>query len=290
MSGDNLNNTIVVKNLSKDYGDHKAVKEISFNIKKGTIFGFLGPNGAGKSTTIKMLTCQLKPTSGQGYINGYDITKNEIDIKKKIGVVFESQNLYEDFTVVENLDFFRRLYGSPKEKINEVLQMVGMEEYKKDKIKTFSKGMKQKILISRALLNDPEILFLDEPSSGLDPHSAREIRQQILKFKEQGKTILLTTHNMEEADLLCDSLAIIHKGIIVIQDTPQNLKKKYGENIVKIETLSGECYETPLNTRESIDVFDKLSSEKQILTIRSKEATMEEVFVRLTGEEWLNEF
>lgn len=230
-----MDNTIVVKNLSKDYGDHKAVKEISFNIKKGTIFGFLGPNGAGKSTTIKMLTCQLQPTSGKGYVNGYDITKNQIDIKKKIGVVFESQNLYEDLTVVENLDFFRRLYSSPKEKISEVLQIVGMEGYKKDKIKTFSKGMKQKIMISRALLNDPEILFLDEPSSGLDPHSAREIRQQILKLKEQGKTILLTTHNMEEADLLCDSLAIIYNGEIVAQDTPQNLKKNMGKILLELK-------------------------------------------------------
>lgn len=284
-----MNKTIIVNNLSKVYGNYKAVKNISFEINKGTIFGFLGPNGAGKSTTIKMLTCQLKPTSGEAHINGYDVTKNEVSIKKKIGVVFESQNLYEDLTVVENLDFFRRLHGLPKEKIDEVLRMVGMEKYQSSKIKTFSKGMKQKILISRALLSDPEIIFLDEPSSGLDPHSAREIRQQILNLKEKGKTIFLTTHNMEEADLLCDHLAIIHKGEIIAQDTPQVLKRKYGENAVRIETLDGNIYDTPLNTGESIDVFGKLSNAKQIASVHSKEATIEDVFVKLTGEEWANE-
>jgi ABC-2 type transport system ATP-binding protein len=284
-----MDKTIVVNNLSKCYGKHKAVKNISFGINKGTIFGFLGPNGAGKSTTIKMLTCQLKPTSGEVYVNGYDVTKNAVDIKKKIGVVFESQNLYENLTVVENLDFFRRLYGLPKEKINEALRMVGMEKYQSNQIKTFSKGMKQKILISRALLSDPDILFLDEPSSGLDPHSAREIRQQILNLKEKGKTILLTTHNMEEADLLCDNLAIIHKGEIIAQDTPQVLKKKYGEDAVRIETFDGKIYDAPLNTEKSIDVFGKLSNANQIISIHSKEATMEDVFVKLTGEEWSNE-
>jgi ABC-2 type transport system ATP-binding protein len=164
-----------------------------------------------------------------------------------------------------------------------------METYQKNKVKTFSKGMKQKIMISRALLNDPEVLFLDEPGSGLDPHSAREIRQMILDLKEQGKTILITTHNMEEADFLCDCLAIIHKGSIIAMDTPANLKKRYGEDVLMIKTVKGDIYESPLNTKASSDIFEKLSENNQISLVHSKEATIEDVFIKLTGEKLTDE-
>ncbi|AKB38604.1 ABC transporter ATP-binding protein [Methanosarcina siciliae C2J] len=275
--------------MSKKYGDFEAVRNISFSVKKGTIFGLLGPNGAGKSTTIKILTCQSSPTSGAAYIKGLNTLVDATEIKRKIGVVFESQNLYEDLSVYENLNFFRQLYGSPKEKISEVLAVTGMAEYEKNKIKTFSKGMKQKIIISRALLNDPDILFLDEPGSGLDPHSAREIRKTILDLKNRGKTILLTTHNMEEADFLCDCLAIIHKGSIIAMDTPGNLKKKYGEDVLRIETVAGDIFESPLNTQASSDVFKKLSDDSQVFLVHSKEATIEDVFIKLTGERLTDE-
>ncbi|PAV13682.1 gliding motility protein [Methanosarcina spelaei] len=284
-----MDKEIVTENLSKKYGDFEAVKSISFSIKKGTIFGLLGPNGAGKSTTIKILTCQLPPTSGTAYIGGLNTVSDAVKIKKKIGVVFESQNLYEELSVYENLNFFRRLYNSPKERIGEVLKAVGMERYQKDKVKTFSKGMKQKIMISRALLNDPDVLFLDEPGSGLDPRSAREIRQMILDLKEQGKTILITTHNMEEADFLCDCLAIIHKGSIRAMDTPTNLKKRYGENVLIIKTLKGDIYESPLNTKTSSDIYEKLSENNQVSFVHSKEATIEDVFIKLTGEKLTDE-
>lgn len=289
MAGDTVDKEIVTENLSKKYGDFEAVKSISFSIKKGTIFGLLGPNGAGKSTTIKILTCQFPPTSGTAYIGGLNTVLDAVEIKKKIGVVFESQNLYEELSVYENLNFFRQLYNSPKERINEVLKIVGMERYQKNKVKTFSKGMKQKIMISRALLNDPEVLFLDEPGSGLDPRSAREIRQMILGLKEQGKTILITTHNMEEADFLCDCLAIIHKGYIIAMDTPGNLKKRYGEDVLMIKTVKGDIYESPLNTKASSDIFEKLSENNQISLVHSKEATIEDVFIKLTGEKLTDE-
>lgn len=289
MTGDTVDKEIVTENLSKKYGDFEAVKSISFSIKKGTIFGLLGPNGAGKSTTIKILTCQFPPTSGTAYIGGLNTVLDAVEIKKKIGVVFESQNLYEELSVYENLNFFRRLYNSPKERINEVLKIVGMERYQKNKVKTFSKGMKQKIMISRALLNDPEVLFLDEPGSGLDPRSAREIRQMILGLKEQGKTILITTHNMEEADFLCDCLAIIHKGSIIAMDTPGNLKKRYGEDVLMIKTVKGDIYESPLNTKASSDILEKLSENNQISLVHSKEATIEDVFIKLTGEKLTDE-
>jgi ABC-2 type transport system ATP-binding protein len=284
-----MDEEIVTENLSKKYGDFEAVKSISFSIKKGTIFGLLGPNGAGKSTTIKILTCQLPPTSGTAYIGGLNTVSDAVKIKKKIGVVFESQNLYEELSVYENLNFFRRLYNSPKERIGEVLKAVGMERYQEDKVKTFSKGMKQKIMISRALLNDPDVLFLDEPGSGLDPRSAMEIRQMILDLKEQGKTILITTHNMEEADFLCDYLAIIHKGSIRAMDTPTNLKKRYGENVLIIKTLKGDIYESPLNTKTSSDIYEKLSENNQVSFVHSKEATIEDVFIKLTGEKLTDE-
>lgn len=283
-----MKDAITVENLSKTFETSKAVSNISFRVQEGTVFGFLGPNGAGKSTTIRMLTCQLPPTSGTGYVCGFNITKDYTEIKKRIGVVFESQNLYEELSAFENLDFFRRLHRSPKKSVDEVLQLVGMKEHKKDKVRHFSKGMKQKIMIARALINDPKLLFLDEPTSGLDPHSARELRQLVLRLKDQGKTILLTTHNMEEADFLCNSLAIIYKGHIIAQDTPKHLKKKHGEDVVRIETIEGEIYESPLNTGDSGDIFQKLSQNKQILTVCSKEATLEEVFIKLTGERWMD--
>mgnify|MGYP000874269825 FL=1 len=289
MADDTMDKAIVTENLSKKYSDFEAVKSISFSIKEGTIFGLLGPNGAGKSTTIKILTCQFPPTSGTAYIGGLNTVVDALEIKKKIGVVFESQNLYEELSVYENLNFFRRLYNSPKERISEVLKAVGMEKYQKNKVKTLSKGMKQKIMISRALLNDPEVLFLDEPGSGLDPHSAREIRQIILGLKEQGKTILITTHNMEEADFLCDCLAIIHKGSIIAMDTPANLKKKYGEDVLIIKTVIGDIYELSLNTNASSDIFKKLSENNQISLVHSKEATIEDVFIKLTGKKLTDE-
>lgn len=289
MAGNIVDKAVVTENLSKKYGDFEAVKSISFSIKKGTIFGLLGPNGAGKSTTIKILTCQFPPTSGTAYIGGLNTVLDAVEIKKKIGVVFESQNLYEELSVYENLNFFRRLYNSPKERISEVLKAVGMETYQKNKVKTLSKGMKQKIMISRSLINDPEVLFLDEPGSGLDPRSAREIRQMILGLKKQGKTILITTHNMEEADFLCDCLAIIHKGSIIAMDTPANLKKRYGEDVLMIKTVKGDIYESPLNTKVSSDIFEKLSENNQISLVHSKEATIEDVFIKLTGEKLTDE-
>lgn len=279
-----MGDAIAVKGLSRSYGKSKAVNDISFNVSAGTIFGFLGPNGAGKTTTIKILTCQMPPTSGTGHVCGLDVTKNAVDIKKKIGVVFENQNLYDEMSAFDNLDFFRMLYGSDKKVVDEVLALTGMAEHRKKKVKSFSKGMKQKIMIARALVNDPEVLFLDEPTSGLDPNSARDLRQLILDLKKKGKTIFLTTHNMEEADLLCDSLAFIHKGSIIAQDTPKHLKKQYGQDVLKIETLSGRIIEEPLNTEACSLTFDRLSANKEILTAHTEEATLEDVFIKLTGE------
>lgn len=284
-----MDSAIIVEGLSKCYGSFKAVDNISFKVEPGTIFGLLGPNGAGKSTTIKTLTCQLEPTSGKAYVCGLDVTKDLAGIKKKIGVVFEQQNLYDELSAFDNLDFFRQLHGADKGSVDKVLGFVGMEEHKKKPVGKFSKGMKQKIMIARALINDPDVLFLDEPTSGLDPRSARELRNLVMSLRKQGKTVLLTTHNMEEADALCDRLAIIHKGKIIVQDTPRHLKKQYGEDVLQVETTDGRIMEAPLNTPESEALFKSVSDEKKVFSVRTKEATLEDVFISITGERWVHE-
>lgn len=221
---------IEVKDLHRYYNGVKAVQGISFDVNDGEIFGFLGPNGAGKSTTIKVLTGQLRPTSGSAEVVGCDVVKERQLLKPQIGVVFEYQNLYERLTAMDNLRFSARLYGVGKERIHEVLAQVGLQDRAKERIKKYSNGMKQRLLIARALLHQPRVLFLDEPTRGLDPGVAREIRAIIADLAKGGVTIFLTTHYMEEADRLSDRVAIIHQGEIVAIDTPETLKATYGEN------------------------------------------------------------
>jgi len=221
---------IEVKDLHRYYNGVKAVQGISFDVIDGEIFGFLGPNGAGKSTTIKVLTGQLRPTSGSAEVVGCDVVKERQLLKPQIGVVFEYQNLYERLTAMDNLRFSARLYGVGKERIHEVLAQVGLQDRAKERIKKYSNGMKQRLLIARAMLHQPRVLFLDEPTRGLDPGVARDIRAIIAELAKGGVTVFLTTHYMEEADRLSDRVAIIHQGEIVAIDTPETLKATYGED------------------------------------------------------------
>ncbi len=221
---------IEVNELHRYYNGVKAVRGITFDVNYGEIFGFLGPNGAGKSTTIKVLTGQLRPTSGSAHVVGCDVVEERQEFKPQIGVVFEYQNLYERLSAWDNLRFSARLYGVEKARINEVLAQVGLQERAKERIKKYSNGMKQRLLIARALLHEPKVLFLDEPTRGLDPGVAREIRSIIAELAEGGVTVFLTTHYMEEADRLSDRVAIIDQGEIVAIDTPENLKRIHGEN------------------------------------------------------------
>jgi len=221
---------IEVNELHRYYNGVKAVRGISFDVNYGEIFGFLGPNGAGKSTTIKVLTGQLRPTSGSAHVVGCDVVEERQEFKPQIGVVFEYQNLYERLSAWDNLRFSARLYGVEKARINEVLAQVGLQERAKERIKKYSNGMKQRLLIARALLHEPKVLFLDEPTRGLDPGVAREIRSIIAALAVGGVTVFLTTHYMEEADRLSDRVAIIDQGEIVAIDTPENLKTIHGED------------------------------------------------------------
>jgi ABC-2 type transport system ATP-binding protein len=218
---------IDVQDLTRDYNRLRALDHISFSVEPGEIFGFLGPNGAGKTTTIKILTGQLRPTSGKAWVMGRDVVGERHKIKPQIGVVFETQNVYERLSGRDNLAFFARLYGVKGSRVDDVLAQVGLQDRAKERLKKYSNGMKQRLLIARALLHKPKVLFLDEPTRGLDPKVAREIRAFVSGLARQGVTVFLTTHYMEEADQLCGRVAILDRGRIVALDVPERLKSEF---------------------------------------------------------------
>jgi len=224
---------IEVKNLTKKFGHFTAVDNISFVIPKGEIFGFLGPNGAGKSTTIRMLVTLLRPTSGEAKLAGYDVVRDQDEVRKHIGLVAEKIILYPHLTAMENLYFFGQLFHLPKEEIKKRamkwIEKLHMTEWLNSRVETFSTGMKQRINIVRALLTEPDALFLDEPTLGLDPQTTHLIRTFIQELNDQGITVLLTTHDMLEAEELSDRVAIIDHGKIAACDTVTELKKKVTE-------------------------------------------------------------
>ncbi|MFN2213904.1 MAG: ABC transporter ATP-binding protein [Anaerolineales bacterium] len=218
---------IEVSNLTRNYNGLCAVDGISFDVNQGEIFGYLGPNGAGKTTTIRMLTGQLRPTSGSARVMGCDVVADREALKPQIGVVFDSQNLYERMSARDNLNFYARLYRVDKARVDQVLEQTGLSRRSQEKISSYSNGMKQRLLIGRALLHEPQVLFLDEPTRGLDPNIARDIRQIVVELAQGGMTIFLTTHYMEEADQLSGRVGIIDQGKIVALDTPERLKNQY---------------------------------------------------------------
>ncbi len=229
---------ILVENLVRDFNGLRALDGISFSVEEGETFGFLGPNGAGKTTTIRILTGQLRPTGGKAEVMGFDVVTERQALKSMIGVVFEAQNLYLRLSARENLNFIANLYGVPKIRVDEALDQVGLQERANDSLKKYSNGMKQRLMIARALLHRPKVLFLDEPTLGLDPNVGREIRAFIHGLAKKGMTVFLSTHYMVEADQLCDHVAILDHGRIVALDSPLNLKSKYGaDQMVSLEDV-----------------------------------------------------
>ena len=226
----NRDTVIQASDLTKSYGVLLAVDHVNFEIEKGEIFGFLGPNGAGKTTTIRMLTGLSKPTEGEASVLGFDVGTEIVEAKRHIGVVPETSNLYDELSAIDNLVFMAQLYGVPRdqrrERAEELLKNFGLYERKDGLFRTFSRGMKRALTIASALIHNPEILFLDEPTVGLDVVAARSLRNLIANLHQQRTTIFLTTHYLEEAELLCDRVAIIAKGKILEIDTPQNLKNR----------------------------------------------------------------
>src|SRR5262245_44729345 len=208
--------------LRRAFKNTEAVAGISFQVPRGEIFGLLGPNGAGKTTTIRLLTGQITPTSGDAIVAGCHVVHDLPRLKERIGVVFEEQNLYERLSARANLRFSCWLYNLPEARIDEALDLVGLRDRAKDVVRIYSNGMKQRLMIARALLHRPAVLFLDEPTRGLDPISARDVRAAIEQLSQEGMTILLTTHLLEEADHLCQRVAFMNQGRIVADDTPRN--------------------------------------------------------------------
>ena len=223
-------NIIELAGITKKYGQLEAVKELSFSVTEGEVYGLLGPNGAGKTTTIGIITGLIRPSSGHCKVLGQDIKRVTDAFYSKMGVVFEEKNLYNRLTGTENLKFYANLYRVPNDRIISLLHDFELADVANRSVKTYSKGMKQRLLICRALLHDPELLILDEPTSGLDPVSLEIIRLAINSYKNKGRTIFISTHFMEEAERICDRIAFINRGRLITVDHPENLKKRYHSN------------------------------------------------------------
>lgn len=277
---------IEVKDIHYAYGDVEAVRGISFEVAPGEILGFLGPNGAGKSTTIKILTGQLDPDSGTARVLGTDVRADDPDMQARIGVCFEEKNLYEAMTAAENLHFFARLFGIRDLDADGLLRRVGLADRADDRVASYSKGMRQRLMMARALVNQPDVLFLDEPTDGLDPVSSQAIRRLIQAEAARGAAVLLTTHDMWEADELSDRVAFIDQGTLYAVDTPENLKLRHGRRSVKVRRRHGDQVE-----EESFDLDDAAIGDHlreavggdDLLTIHTEEAMLEAVFIEMTG-------
>jgi fluoroquinolone transport system ATP-binding protein len=277
---------IQVKNVSFSYGTKPFIEHINFNVNKGEIFGFLGPSGAGKSTLQKILTGLLPTYLGNVIVNNIEVKKHDNSYYENIGVDFEFPSLYEKLTAVENLRFFGSLYSKPLISVDELLNMVGLLQDRDKKVSEFSKGMKSRLNFIKALIHRPDVIFLDEPTSGLDPSNARRMKNIILDLKSQGKTIIITTHNMHDASELCDKVAFIIDGKIKALDSPRKLMmSKEGTRIVYNYMKNGTLQERETLSSETCkdDILKKLFDDNRIVSIHSKEPTLEDVFIELTG-------
>ena len=304
---DKLNTIISVKKLTKRFKNLTAVNEVSFNVNEGEIFGFLGPNGAGKTTTIDMLCTLLSPTSGEAVLNGYDVTKNRNKVRQCIGLVFQDPSLDDWLTAKENLEFHAMVYNIErkiaKKRIDEVLEIVELKDRKNDLVLNFSGGMKRRLEIARGLIHYPKVLFLDEPTLGLDPQTRNRVWEYIRDLKEKENiTIFLTTHYMDEAEN-CDRIAIIDVGKIIAMDTPINLKKRVRGDIITVETSDNRSLNEELkkkkvkniifyNNKIQFEVYDSekfipkfiKESKEEIISISARKPTLDDVFLSLTGK------
>ena len=302
---------VKAQSLTKQYGNILAVDHIDLEVFEGEIFGLLGPNGAGKTTTVRMLTGQTKPTSGTATISNHDIIHEPIKAKQQIGVVPDVSNVYDEMSAWDNLIFAAQLYRVPKnereKRAKELLDLFGLHERRKDRAGVFSKGMKRRLTIAAALIHEPRILFLDEPTSGLDVQSSRMIRNLIKDLNKKGTTIFLTTHYIEEADQLCQRVAIINKGKIVAVDNPEKLKASVEKHqIIEVsfdQTQNLEGKLTDMKDLEKVTQFgDKFrlhvrnasatvpilvdfarANGLKIITINTLSPSLEDVFVEMTG-------
>lgn len=273
-----MTSMVVARNIVKTFGRKRALNSINFEIREGEIFGFLGPSGSGKTTMINILTGQLLPDSGITQLLGKDSQDLHPTDLEKIGIVSDQSGFYEKLSLEKNLLLYAKLYGVNLNRVDELLDKVGLLASKKVLAEQLSTGMKQRMLLARALINQPKILFLDEPTSGLDPTTSKSIHELLVQLKESGATIFLTTHDMNEATLLCDHLALLNKGKLIEQGNPADIIQKYNTN-KRIKVI----YK---NRQERIFDFSELSTlaTNDLISIHSCEPTLEEIFIRLTGE------
>lgn len=283
---------ISIKNLTYTYpgADDETLHGLNFEIAEGEIFGFLGPSGAGKSTTQNILIGLLKEYGGHIQVMNRELNQWGQDYYEHIGVSFELPNHYLKLTALENLTYFRSLYSGETYDPREILERVGLIEDADKKVEDYSKGMKIRLNVARSLINKPKVLFLDEPTSGLDPVNARNIKNLILKLREQGTTVFVTTHNMTVADELCDRVAFITAGKINLIDAPSALKKQYGQRNVQVEYLNGiediHRQKFPLDgLGDNQEFINLLRSAHRLETIHTQETTLENIFIKVTGQE-----
>lgn len=274
---------IRAEHITKQYDKEPVLKDLNAVLQKGEILGFLGPSGAGKTTTIKILTGQLKPTSGDAYLLGIHVKNMDETIYEQIGIVTDQSGVYERLSVYENLKYFARILRVDAGEIDGLLQRVGLLEHKKKAAGKLSKGQMQRLVLARAVLHKPRILFLDEPTSGLDPSTALEIHRMLMELKNEGMAIFLTTHNMEEAAKLCDHVALLNDGQIVEYGTPKELCLRYNrDKRYRVLLESGE--ELVLaQTQENADRLSELMKSNQVAALHSCEPTLESVFLTVTG-------
>ena len=296
---------IEVENLTKRYGDLLAVNDISFNVRKGEVFAFLGPNGAGKTTTVEMIETIRRPTSGQISLLGMDVTKEKRNIVSRIGVLPQGFSSFDRITVRETMQFYSRLFSRKKADIDALIELVNLKDKAREQYIKLSGGLKQRLGIAIALVNDPEVVFLDEPTTGLDPRSRREVWEVVLGLKKKGKTVFLTTHYMEEAELLADTVAIISRGNIIAMDSPVQLIESNADYLIlKLQSADEKAFEVirkmgfdpernnhkfihvrverPDDIRKILNAMEGAGA--PLISMDVRKPNLEQVFLKLTGE------
>ena len=273
-----------MSHIAKRYQTKLALKDISMTLQKGEILGFLGPSGAGKTTAMKIITGQLRPTSGEARLLGTDSANLDASIYEKIGVVADNSGVYEKLTVWQNLSVFAQIWRVPSQRVEEVLRQVELTEQKKQPAGKLSKGQMQRLILARSVLHKPKILFLDEPTSGLDPSTAAAIHKMLLDLRAEGMAIFLTTHNMEEAAKLCDKVALLCPGEIVEFGSPQEICLKYNQDKKYRALLSGQEEALLGQSEEDIRKLSEWLLSDRVLSLHSCEPTLESVFLTVTGK------
>jgi ABC-2 type transport system ATP-binding protein len=296
--------------LCKAFGTFHAIDHLSLTVQQGEVFGLLGPNGSGKTTTINMISGLSMPTSGEVKVLGYDVRHNARQVRQILGAVPQETALYEELSAWTNMDFHADLFGIPrkekKERITKMLELVQLLDRKNSRVSTFSGGMKRRLALGRALLHDPQLIYLDEPTLGVDVQARRAIWDYILALREQGKTVLITTNYLEEAQAICDRLAIIDHGKLIAVDTPDNLKQIYGGSVIELETATPITSSEQIRALEGINdvqqdgthliitsqgtanivpqIINIISQEGDLRNIVIREPNLDEIFLRLTGK------